>query len=192
MNAPKVLIGIPYHKSKRYCMDLILDWLENQHYQQADIYMGLQMGPYGGPDNIKLQMERLRMAAIHGGYDYLYIMEADTIPPLDGLARLVSRQTDVIGALYNYRSPGGQAVAWRQGDPDKSFLQSQAHIVEVDGMGTGAVLFSRKGLSVFSFLDAEIPDADYPVFDKLKKLGFDIWLDKSIVCRHYADKESWY
>jgi hypothetical protein len=192
VNNPRVLIGIPYHKSKRYCMDHILDWLEYQHYQPADVYMSLDMGAYSGKDAIKNQMERMRLAAIHGGYDYLYIMEADTIPPQDALAKLVSRQTDVIGALYYYREPKGEAVAWLQGDQSKSFLQSPANIVEVDGMGTGAVLFSRKALSVFSFLDAQIQDADYPVYDKLKKLGFDIWLDKSIVCKHYADKETWY
>lgn len=188
---PHVLIGIPYHKSKRYCMDLILDWLEGQHCP-ADVYMSLDFDDYGRPDAVKQQLERLRLAAVEGLYEYLYIMEADTIPPLDGLKRLMSRQSDVVGALYRYREPNGAIVAWVKDDPHKAFLYSKADVVAVDGMGTGAVLFSRAAFKSFSFLEHQGPDADYPVYDKLRELGFIIWLDKSIVCKHYADKETWY
>lgn len=179
-----VLVGIPYHKEKRYAINHVLDWAEQQTHKDVRILMNWHTGPYGEPGAIKRQFETFRRIALQTPATHLYIMEADTIPPLDALDRLLAHNKAVVGALYRYRSPDKPVVAW----PKENVT---AGLVEVDGMGTGAVLLSRRTLHLFSFFDWSAPDADYPMYDLLRGKGLKIYLDCDLVCKHYITEKEY-
>lgn len=177
-----ILIGIPYHPAKRYALDHLMDWLEQQH--DYEVIMRIDTGEYGRPGALKSQFEYLRLlASTNPLVEYLYICEADTIPPKDVIERLKAHQKPIVGALYHYRSEDKPTVAW----PKDKLTDG---LVQVDGMGTGAVLLDREVLDKFSFYDWPQPDCDYPMYDALKAKGYGIWLDMDLVCKHYInDKE---
>lgn len=178
-----ILVGIPYHPAKRYALDHVFDWVDKQ--TGTEVVLRAHLGPYGEHNAIKEQFEFFRTLALDRGAD-LFIMEADTIPPVDALSRLAAHHKDIVGGLYRYRSDDKPFVAW-----PKDAIHENTGLCRVDGMGTGCVLLSNKALHEFSFFDWGQPDADYPMYDRLRALGYDVWLDTDIICRHYADKETW-
>lgn len=180
-----ILVGIPYHRSKRYALNHIIDWAEQQTHKDADVVMRLDMGEYGRKDAIKEQMEFFRKLSLSDDkYSHLYIMEADTIPPLDVLDKLLAHDTDVIGALCRYRSPDKPIVAW----PKENVTLG---LCEVEGMGTAAVLLSRKALESFTFFDWVVPDPDYPLYETLRMNGFSVFLDADLICKHYLNEKEY-
>jgi hypothetical protein len=181
------IVAIPYHKEKRYALNHLLDWIDNQTYKDVEVIMRWDLGEYGRKDAVKEQLEYFRQLAEDTDSD-LMIVEADTIPPLDVIERLKAHNKDVVGALYYYRSPDKPAVCWREDDPDKEFLLGWEDLVEVGGMGTGCVLLSNDALSEFSFFDFPGTDADKPMYDYLRSIDYKIYLDKSLVCKHYIDE----
>jgi|SRR6185437_5731063 len=187
-----ILVGIPYHKEKRYAIDHVLDWTDWQPHKDVEILMRWHTGDYGAPDAIKQQFEFFRQTALQRGASHMYIMEADTIPPGNVLDRLLAWEKDVVGALYRYRSPDAPIVAWPKDRLEEHSDQLHESLVEVEGMGTGAVLLSRKALEAFTFFDWSVPDADYPMCNALRAKGFKIYLDRDCVCRHYADNVTAY
>jgi hypothetical protein len=180
-----ILVAIPYHPAKRYALKHVMDWLEQQTYQDIEVVMRCDTGDYGRPGAIKLQFERLRQCATNNiAISHMYIMEADTIPPLDILSKLLAHDKDIVGALYRYRSPDKPIVAW----PKERITKG---LVEVEGMGTGAVLLSRQALCDFSFYDWPQTDCDYPMYDALKAKGHKVYLDCDQVCKHYINHKEY-
>lgn len=179
-----ILVGIPYHPAKRYALEHLMDWIELQTYQDAEIVMRADYGHYGRSGALKEQFEFFRNLALDRQASHLYLLEADTIPPLNVLERLLDHDKPIVGALYRYRSEHGPVVAWPK---DKI----SSGLCEVEGMGTGALLLARKVLTEFSFYDWAAQDCDYPLFDNLKKKGYTAWLDTDTICKHYIDKENY-
>lgn len=186
-----ILIGLPYHPKKRYALDYVFDWVENQTYKDVEVVLRFHLGTFGEPDAVKTQREFMRKIAVERNHDYFYSMGTDTIPPLDILERLLAHNKDVVGAVYRQRKDNDSpnVIAWRHNDPEQRFMQEEGPLVKVDGMGMDAVLFSRKAFTSFSWFDWGYPDDDYPVYDSLKGKNFEIWLDKTQVCKHYMTKE---
>lgn len=180
-----VLVGIAYHETKRYCLDHLMDWIRDADLPDSDVVIRVHRGTYGENGGTKNQREFFRRLAVERGASHLFLVGADTIPPQNALKTLLSRNKDVVGGLYYYRLPeGGEAVAWRENDPDKSFLTEPSPVL-VDGMGMDCVLFSRKAFGAVSWTEWPEVDDDYPYYNRLKQRGFEIWLDHSVVCRHY-------
>lgn len=179
-----ILVGIPYHPAKAYALTHIFDWIEHQTHEDVEIILRADTGVYGRPDAVKQQFEFFRQEAILQAADHLYIMEADTIPPYDVLNKLLAHDKDVVGALYYYRDEAAPAVAW----PKENITTG---LCIVDGMGTGAVLISAKALREFSFFEWPQPDADYPMYDRLRAKGYTMYLDADIICKHYIDEENY-
>ena len=190
----KILVAVPYHEAKRYSMGHLLKVVNDLTYKNKEVIMRWDLGEYGGKDNVKKQREYFRQLAIKGDFDYLYFLGADTIPPIDILEELLSKDKDVIGGVYWGRHGADNsvvegAVAWIHNMPpaeqyDK-FSQPQA-LVKVDGMGMDCVLFSRKAFLSHSFLEWKQNDDDYPYYDLLKADGFEIFLDTLVQCKHFS------
>lgn len=178
-----ILIGIPYHPAKQYALTPLLTWINQQ--TGYEVVLRVDTGTYGRPDAVKQQLEFFRTLALDNRASHLLIVEADTIPPVDVVQRLVAHGMDIVGALYHYRDETHPAVAW----PKENITTG---LCEVDGMGTGCVLLSNRALQEFSFFDWDGTDADYPMYDALKAKGYPIYLDAETVCRHYADANTWY
>lgn len=188
----KVLIAIPYHKNKRYVIDHLFNWLETAELGDAEVIMRWHRGPFGEKDAVKKQREFFRLHALNNGYTHLYFIDVDTIPPIDVIPRLLAHDEDIVGALYNSRNHGGKLapLAWRDASQPYDFLGQEPGVFEVDGMGMGAVMFSAKALQEFSFIDNGFEYDDWPVYRHLASKGYKIYVDTTLVCKHYAtDKE---
>jgi hypothetical protein len=178
-----VLIFIPYHSTKHYCLSHLFKWIDAQ--KGHDVVLRADTGEYGRQNAIKEQLEFARKLAIDRNADAILIVEADTIPPVDVLEKLAAHKKDVVGALFHYRTPEAPIVAW----PKENITDG---LCEVEGMGTGCVLLSRKAIESFSFYDWQISDCDYPMFEALRAEGFKVYLDADLVCKHYADADTCY
>lgn len=186
-----ILVGLPFHPKKTYALPHVLEWVEKQTYKDVEIVMRWHTGQFGGRDAVKQQREFFRLLALNRGHDYFYSMGVDTIPPLDILAKLEAAGKDVVGAVYRQRKDHNPApIAWRANDPDKSFMIGPG-LVRVDGMGMDAVLLSREAYASFSYFDWPTIDDDGPAYSALRANGFEAWLDKDQVCRHYMTAEQY-
>lgn len=195
----KILIAIPQHDKKRYCLDKLFDWLRDASLENCEVLIRYHKGEYGEKDGVKKQREFFRKFALEKDFTHLLFIGADTIPPLDVLPRFLAHNTDVVGGIYYGRrlaSNGNPytAVAWKHrtdGFNTRENLEKLSGLVEVDGMGMDCVLFTRKALESFSYLDWVVNDDDYPAYDILKEKGFTVYLDTDLVCKHYNSEDSY-
>lgn len=199
MNYPKVLIGIPYHPTKRYCLDATFNGLESLTYPNKEILLRSDPSIYGSENAVKKQREFFRQHALENGFDYLYFLGCDTIPPGGVIEKLLSHNKPIVGGVYwgrqdaeNGRPEG--AVAWIHDmslDDQRELFLQEDKLLEVDGMGMDCVLFSREVLEKISWLDWEQNDDDYPYYDLAKKEGYKVYLDTGVQCKHYFSKDGY-
>jgi len=189
-----ILIFVPYHSSKLYALSHLFEWIDNAELPDAEVVIRCDRGARNHNQSIKGQREFARQLAIQRKATHLLYVDADTIPPLDVLPRLLACGHSVTGALYYGRKNNAgrqkRAVAWVQGDDSQTFLVAGG-VVEVDGMGLGCALLDREAFSSFSFEDWDDPSDDYPAFNALKEHGFTIWLDTTLVCKHYITESEY-
>lgn len=187
-----ILLAIPYHENKRYCLDKIVDWVDNASLPDTEIVMRWHKGTFGEPDAVKKQREFFRKLAIDIGASHLMFVGADTIPPLDALPRLLVHNVPYVSGLYYSRNIEGKntAIAWVNGDDQQTFLDNKG-LTEVDGVGNDCILISRGVFTQFSYLDWVQSDDDYPVCNLLKEKGYKIYLDTSIICKHYSTADTY-
>ena len=196
-NKPKILVGIPYHEKKSYCLPELMEAVDNLTYKNKEVVMRFDPSEYGSQDAVKKQREFFRDLALAKDFDYLYFLGADTIPPVDVLEKMIktaeANQIKIIGGVYWGRhnaqngSPEG-AVAWineLSQDDQKRVFSTENTLVKVDGMGMDCVLIHREVLEKISWLDWFQNDDDYPFYDKAKELGYDVYIDTAIQCKHY-------
>src|SRR5581483_7589504 len=189
-----ILVAIPQHDKKRYCIEPLLDWIRDANLPDTEVLMRFHRGVYGETNAVKIQREFFRQFALEYNATHFLLVGADTIPPLDVLERFLAHNVDVVGGVYYNRFENGKAIAWRNGDTEfnkKENIEKLKGLQVVDGMGMDCVLFSRKAFESVSFFDWEVNDDDYPYYDRLKEKGFTIYLDPTVVCKHYMDKETY-
>jgi hypothetical protein len=199
LSNPKILVAVPYHHNKKYSLNRLMDKVQNLTYKNIEVVMRWDLGEYGGKDNVKKQREFFRKMSILQGYDYLFFMGVDTIPPDDVLERLLSHDKLIVGGVYWGRhdaangKPEG-AVAWIHAltpeEQNKTF-STMNNLFEVDGMGMDCVLFHRNILERISWLSWEQNDDDYPFYDRALQLGVKTFLDSNVQCKHYFTKDGY-
>lgn len=196
MENPRILVAIPYSYKKQYCLAQTFEAAQHLTYPNKEIVLRFDPNPYGSKDACKKQREFFRLMAIEKGFDYLYFLGCDTIPPDDVIERLLAHGKHISGGVYwgrahaengNTNSP----VAWIHDitPPERNSKCLSGDVITVDGMGMDCVLFSREVLEKISFLSWEQNDDDYPFYDKAKALGYKVYLDTTIQCRHYYGED---
>jgi len=193
MNKPKILVAIPYHSTKNYCLEQTFKALNSLTYLNKEIILRADPLEYGSKNAVKLQREFFRRLALDKGFDYLYFLGCDTIPPRGVLEKLLAHDKAIVGGVYwgRHNAENGSpdsAVAWihslSQKEQSEAFL-AENELLEVDGMGMDCVLIRRDVLEKISFISWEQNDDDYPFYDKAKELGYKVFLDTGIQCKHY-------
>lgn len=189
----KVLVGIPYHKKKNYCLPQLFKLANSLTYPNLEVVMRFDLEEYGGKNNVKRQREFFRKLALEQGFDYLYFLGCDTIPPEGVIEKLLSHDKAIVGGVYWGRheaengTPEG-AVAWihslSQKEQSEAF-SAENKLIKVDGMGMDCVLIRRDVLEKVSFLSWEQNDDDYPFYDKARQAGYETFIDTGIQCKHY-------
>lgn len=153
--------------------------------------------------NMQLAYEKMRQIVLRDGYEAVWIVEADTVPPKDALRKLLDLNVPVASGLYalrhgvpaaNIRNGGG---AW----PWSLIKQHWGKVVEITGGCFGCVLIRRSALQDFSMLIPDYPRApDMPFMNYCEAKGIKQMADISVVCGHirpngeviYPDREKGY
>ena len=142
---------------------------------------------------------------LDNGYDYLLSLEQDVIPPADIIERLLSYNKMIVSATYfNYVKWKGSdilvpllLIGKNPNDFKARYMQidklSPARLTEVKACGLGCVLIHRDVLDKIEFRY----EKDKKGFDDVwfcadsKKLGFEIFADTGILCKHLIKNKPW-
>ena len=132
----------------------------------------------------------------HKEFDYLLMID-DDIVPLPTILNLADYQKDIIGALcFMYQQNKVLPVAFkrnRDGLYNPIIAKDREGLLEVDAVGTGCVMLSRKVLEAVKapFLNEYDPDGiktyglDINFCQKARKKGFKVFVHLDYPCDHW-------
>ena len=121
------------------------------------------------------------------------------------IMELLSRPEDVVGGTYRKKTDDAEMYVIKT----QNLTPSENGMVKVDGLGMGFVKMSknafmalweistpyqnegREGRMVcdIKIVDGQLCSEDVVVFQKLKDLGFDVWLAPHMTCVHIGTKK---
>ncbi len=136
-----------------------------------------------------LKAERIVKAE---GYDYLFIVENDIIPPPDALEKLIALDADIAYGVYCFRR--GKPIINIQtatngesyGLPHnlKAWARVWGKVVPCTGLGFGCALIKRSVFDVLHMHSDSGGDADTQMAIDAKRLGLTLMADTSVICGH--------
>ena len=136
-----------------------------------------------------------RAAALSGGYDAMFVVESDMIPPADALEKLAAIDTDVAIGLYMFRHGKPVANVLRKeghGVPGQSYtlfpdelktLRKQ-RVFDTGGAGLGCALIRRHVLEAIPFRHVEGQFCDWYFTSDSMAAGFRWTVNLDVVCGH--------
>jgi hypothetical protein len=142
--------------------------------------------------NIQLAYEKMRRIVLAEKYDKVWIVESDTIPPADALAKLLAIDAPVSSGLYVLRhgAPMPSVLKYETDVAVSSCMRwpevrkHWGEVVRCSSGCTGCTLIDRKVLEGFSFITKYAGPPDGPFSDYCLANKF-IWMaDLSILCGH--------
>ncbi len=137
-------------------------------------------------------------SALENGYQWLFFLDDDVIPPDNVIQLLMNRQLDIVSGLYYRRHVGTEPVMLRRVQGGRQYITdfTPGQVVEADYVGAGCLLIHRRVLEKmqwpwFEWLcdrkDLKEPERiseDYAFCEKVQKYGFKIHVDTGIQCTH--------
>jgi hypothetical protein len=122
-------------------------------------------------------------------FEWILYLDSDMVPPVATIARLLSHQVDVVGALYYARQRPFMTEFSPLPEEHETFLDKPFQgLREVEWVGAGCLLVRRHVLDriPFPWWESPVPGRDEDVLfcKKLRQLGFKIWLDCDLVIGH--------
>ncbi len=213
----KILLGCPTSEHKSYCLDkyvevikrlncdiLLVDNSESEEYFNKIKSLGINIikDKYYEKARERIINSRnlLKKYCLEKGYDYLFSLEQDVIPPIDIIERLLKHNKKIVGAVYykledeNTLSP----VAWihHKGTLARRLNYSETiepKLIEVITCGLGCILIHKDVLEKINFRY----DTNKKSFDDVwfgvdaRENGFKVYLDTSIKCKHLIKEMNW-
>lgn len=137
------------------------------------------------------------------GAEYILHYDSDVVPPADGLLRLLAHKLPIVSGMYSRRSPPHSLpVMMKDGMWHTNFRMGS--LVEVDFVGAGFFLVhrsvyealpwsdERRGKKFFDWrvdCQGQVPPGealseDFSMNLAARKLGYKIYVDTSIRCKH--------
>ena len=220
---PKILVGCPASDFKRYALEryaegvkalnydnfdvLLVDNSKNSDYLKKINSLGLPAvkGAYSDAARQRIIDSRnvLRQKVLDEGYDYLFSLEQDVIPPANVIQNLLSHEKKIVSGVYfSYQTNNGITLLvpllWKKSGKDnvRFMLErevSEHKLIEVGAAGLGCILIHRDVLKKIKFrFDKENKGFDDMWFcsDSFNE-GFKIFADTSVKCRHLIKGWSW-
>ncbi len=192
---------------------LIVDNSETEDYINKIISIGLNAKKIdyceSARDRIINARNLIRTAVLDDGYDYFLSLEQDVIPPKDVIERLLNHEKDIVSGVYFkdfvFRNSTGGIIkkeilplAYKSIGKDMmkqlNFKDVQGDgLMQVDACGLGCILISKKVLEIikFRYVKDKKPFDDIWFCRDSKEKGFDIYLDKSVKCKHLIEGMNW-
>jgi len=142
--------------------------------------------------------------AIEGEYDAVIWIDADLEWHPMWIMELLASDKDVIGGTYRKKTDDAELYTVKTRD-----LTTTDGLVKVESLGLGFVKMSKAAVSALwessqpyqnegregrmvcdiQIVDGQLHSEDTMVFNKLKDLGFDVWLDPRMTCVHIGTKK---
>ncbi len=185
----KILIVIPTEK-KLTAMPPVLEKLITPSGCQIKYY-----NVYGLP--VAEAYNNAVRVLLQDGADYMLTIEDDTFPPDDALSKLLSRlktdKLDAVGAWYPKKNRIKEGVHICIGsDGKRSPLLADGKLHEVYTLAMGCTLYKTDMFKYSSdpwFATTENLTQDSFFSEKARKMGYKLWCDTSIKCKH-VDRET--
>lgn len=173
-------------------VNLLMKWKENPHYR---IYLDLACDK-----PIAHNRGKIVQRFLESGCDYLMMLDGDIIPPEDTIY-LADYDKDVIGGTclaYKQNSVVPLVLEKNSGGQKKYRSitgENMYGIAEVDAVGTGCILITRRVLE-----DVKAPfqnrydedgirtaGLDLEFCRKAKQKGYKVWAHLDYLCSHWTD-----
>jgi hypothetical protein len=89
--------------------------------------------------------------ALQAKCKYILFFDADTLPPADGLEKLLSLRLPIVGSLYRSRGPPFQLLANKDDRPlPDDVLRTDNALIETDECGFGFMLVDMRAIKRFA------------------------------------------
>ena len=127
------------------------------------------------------------------GYDKVWMVESDTIPPLDALEKLLAVDAPVVSGLYALRHGSNVPNVWRWGETLnalggvmswKDVERDWGKVVRTTGGCQGCVVADRSAIEGFSFILGKEQSPDVPWMEYCFHSGIKMMADLSVICGH--------
>lgn len=196
---PKICIGLPTMSSVHpLLLMVIVSWMAeafNNGEYNLSIYPTVNVQPV---DNARNDIVK---HFLESDCTHLIFVDADTIPPLNALKRLLAHDKPIISALTPIIEMDGEGNPWRKWncvDENDEHMKPNTGTRMCKGAGSSCILIKRE---VFEALEAPYYRFQYKD-DKGKSIvvGEDIWFivnclskgiktyaDTTILCQHYKN-----
>jgi hypothetical protein len=155
--------------------------------------------------NCQLNYEKMRQVVLSQGYQKVWVVESDTIPPLDALKKLLEVDASVVSGLYALRRgecrPNVRNTTTRSMFTWKELKAVWGETIETSGGCMGCVLIDRSALQDFCFIDKQNFSApDVPMMEWHWHHKFKQMARLDVICGHkrpsgeilWPDKEQGY
>ncbi len=223
----KVLVGGPVSDHHDYCYDQFIKAVKSLTYPNLDICFvdnskddkfynkikkdlpGTLRIPYNESVKVRLADSRnlVKEKALKEGYDYLFCLDQDTIPPKDIIERLLKHEKYITTGVYygRFTKLNPMTNKYEQKvlplirvkslkDPNlfvsvRQDVIESGNLIEIHSCGTGCILIHRNVLEKIKFRWKEDkPGVDDVFFcEDALNFGFKIYADTSIICEHLVD-----
>lgn len=184
----KILCFIPYGRLEPEVIESVA---RQEGVEFFDIWLAHD-NPYtdetkGVYKNMQFAYEKMRQIVLREGYEAVWIVESDTIPPRDALKKLLEVDAPVVSGLYALRHgepvpnlrTNGASMSWQE------VKQLWGRTVETTGGCMGCLLVRKEALKDFVMIDANdlrAPDGRFMNHCRLNKFKQMGRLD--VVCGH--------
>lgn len=202
----RVLIGTPCYDGRTdvWYNDSLNNTIRiaKQHHIQLDVV-------YMSYDSLvqRARNDIVKLAVAHE-FDDLIFIDSDQGWESEWVFRLLKHPVDVVGGAVPKKTDAQELYNVRINDLSACHLPLST-LISVDGIGTGFLRLSKKALlslwweaepyrnegkesrMVFDVrvVNGELVSEDNVACNKLKELGFQIWLDRTMTCSHIGIKK---
>ena len=182
--------------------DELNDWLDLMVRQYPQIYLPRRL------KGTQIAAQRNVLAREFRGEWLLYV-DADNIPSLDTLPRLLAHQVPIVGGVILERTPPFRICAVKALEPTVRFTLAELPgegLVPTVAVGTGCLLIHRRVFETMAYpwfrvgkLDPEFLSEDFEFGMRANEVGFQSWLDAGVRVGHKSygilypgkDKQVW-
>lgn len=151
-----------------------------------------------GYPNILRNLTRARAMVLDGGYDALFVLESDIVPPPDVLARLAKIDADVAGGMYGLRGDSWttnvfpyvpRQIACGACIEPVEIVRLWGKHTRANGVCLGCALIRRNVLErvKFRLVDGESPAPDWWFMEDCNALGLTVVADLGVRCEHIGE-----
>jgi len=227
MDEPRVLVAAPTYRGKDYIFHqwykiitnlsyknydwLVVDNSKGTSYQSKLRRQGYKKIIHLPRDttsrrSIAHSTEYIRQYALDNGYDYIMMIETDIIVPVDIIQRLLNKNKDIIGGVYEVGVKGStdapRRICIQQPYQDNllEFVEVEEGykmlgqgIQQVGGMGLGCVLIKKNIFKEFPFkyTDRYSMHTDSIFYLDLKAKDIPVYVDTNLMLEHINQNWLW-